>query len=106
MSAFARAIGALFRDRNMSASAVYRSGGDPLDPGLPVRVIKRAPDRFANFGEGRFVTESVMIDVQISEVAELAEGDTLEIAGTSYEVRGKPVRDSERLIWAAEARPL
>lgn len=102
MTAFAAAIGAMFRDRNMGVDALYRAGGS--GDGVPVRVIRRAPDRFGNFGEGRFVAEAVLIDVRISDVAQLARGDTFEIGAELFEVRSDPVRDSERLIWAAEAR--
>jgi len=104
MTAFAAAIAALFRDRNMAVDALYRAGGG--GDGVPVRVITRAPDRIGNFGEGRFVVEAILIDVRISDVALLERGDTFEIAGEIYEVRSDPVRDSERLIWAAEARML
>jgi len=104
MTAFAIATDILFTDPHLSLEAVYRAGG--AGAGQPVRVIRRAPDRLANFGEGRFVTESVLLDLRISDVAELAEGDTLEIEGVFYEIRSKPLRDSERLIWAAEARVL
>ena len=102
--AFAAAVNALFRDRHMSVAAIYRSGG--AGDGDPVRVIKRAPDRLANFGDGRFVSDSVLIDVRISEVSALKPGDTFEIGASIYEVRGEPVRDGERLTWAAEARAL
>lgn len=104
MNAFANAMDVLFTDPHHSHAALYRPGG--AGAGQPVRVIRRAPDRLANFGEGRFVTESVLIDVRISDVAALSGGDTLEVDGILYEVRGQPVRDSERLIWAAEARAL
>lgn len=102
--AFAAAIAAMFRDRNMAHAALYRAGGSGA--AVEVRVIKRAPDRIGNFGEGRFVADAVLIDVQISEVPELARGDTFEIGAEVFEVRSDPVRDSERLIWAAEARVL
>ena len=36
----------------------------------------------------------------------LADGDTLEIAGDFFTIRGEPRRDTERLIWHAEARAL
>ena len=102
--AFRAAIDAMFRDRHMASDALYRAGGSG-DP-VPVRVIKRAPDRIANFGDGRFVADAVLYDVRVSEVAVLAPGDTLEVAGVVYELRGEPVRDAERLVWAAEARAL
>lgn len=104
MNAFAAAIDVMFEDENMALDALYRAGG--AGSGVPVRVIRRAPDRFANFGEGRFVTDTVLIDVRTSEIAALSPGDTFEIAATVFEVRSEPVRDSERLIWAAEAREL
>lgn len=106
MSAFASAIAVLFRNPHLAADAVYRAGGDPMAEGLPVRVMTRAPDRFANFAEGRFVTESILLDVRTCDVERLERGDTFEIDGLIFEVRSDPVRDSERLVWAAEARPL
>lgn len=104
MSIFAAGLAAMFRDRNMAIDALHRAGG--AGAGVPVRVMKRAPDRLANFGEGRFVTDVVLLDVQLSEVPDLAPGDTFEIGGEIFEVRSEPVRDSERLVWAAEARAL
>ena len=104
MAAFRAAMDRMFRDPHMSVAATHRAGG--AGDGTPVRVIKRAPDRLASFGDGRFVAESVLIDVRISEVSDLEPGDTFEIGATIYEVRGEPVRDSQRLTWAAEARAL
>lgn len=123
MNAFAAGINAIFRDPNMSKSVLYRAGGEGV--GLPVRVIFRAPDRVANFGEGRFVTDTLFLDVRVSEVPDLQAGDTFQIgmlpggtvlsldfSGDQYlatelellEVRSDPVRDRERLVWAAEVR--
>ena len=104
MTAFSFAVDILFTDPNISADAVYYPGG--AEPGQPVRVMTRAPDRFASFGEGRFVAEAILIDVRTSEVAELRRGDTFEIGDRVLEIRSDPVRDSERLTWAAEAREL
>lgn len=96
------ATAALFLDPNLAQDAVWRSGG----AGAPVavRVMLRRPDAMTGFGEGRFVTDSVMIDVQCAALGALAPGDTFEIAGVSYEVRGEPVRDALRHVWKAEAR--
>lgn len=104
MNAFNAAIAAMFRDRNMAVDAVYRAGGSGA--AIPVRVIRRAPDRIGNFGEGRFVTDAVLIDVRVSDVDPLERGDTFQIADEFFEVRSDPVRDAERLIWAAEVRVL
>lgn len=102
MSAFATATAALFRDPNLAQGAVWRSGG----AGVPVavRVMLRRPDAVTGFGEGRFVTDSVMIDVECAALGALAHGDTFEIAGVTYEIRGEPLRDALRHVWKAEAR--
>ena len=102
MGAFATAVDVLFADPNLAVDAVYRAGG--ADPGIPVRVIVRRPDRVGEFGETRIVAETVMIDIRVSEVAAPAEGDTIEVNGTVYVIQGEPTRDAERLVWTIEAR--
>lgn len=102
MNAFAAGINAIFRDPNMAKHAFYRAGGEGI--GVPVRVIFRAPDRVASFGEGRFVTDTHFIDVRVSDVPNLEMGDTFDIGDLAYEVRSDPVRDREQLCWSAEVR--
>ena len=102
MTAFAAALGAIFADPNLSIGAVYRAGG--AGEGTPVRVMRRAPDSITDFGTGRFVTSSLRIDVLMADVAQLAAGDTFEIGAELLEVRGEPMRDTEHLVWTAEAR--
>lgn len=104
MNAFAASIDAIFRDPNMAVDALWRAGG--AGAGVPVRVIRRAPDRIANWGEGRFVTDTIFFDVRVSDVPALQPGDTFEIEGELFEVRSEPVRDRERLCSAAEVRAL
>ena len=102
MSAFANATASLFRDPNLAQDALWRSGG----AGAPValRVVLRRPDAVTGFGEGRFVTDGVMIDVECAALGTLAPGDTFEVGGVIYEVRGEPLRDALRHVWKAEAR--
>jgi hypothetical protein len=102
MSAFANATAALFRDPNLGQDALWRSGG----AGAPVavRVMLRRPDAVTGFGEGRFVTDSVIIDVECAALGALNPGDTFDIGGAIYEVRGEPLRDALRHVWKAEAR--
>ena len=104
MNAFAAGINAIFLDPHVARDGVHRAGGNGA--GTLVRVILRAPDRVANWGDGRYVTDTVFIDVRVAEVPALEAGDTFEIAGEIFEVRSDPVRDRERLCWAAEARRL
>ncbi len=100
---FVSAIDALFADPNLGSDAVYCAGGG--EPGIPVRVILRRPDRVGEFGETRIVAETLRIDVRVSDVAAPGEGDTVEVDGTVYVVQGAPIRDAERLVWTIEARP-
>ena len=102
-SAFATAIDVLFADPNLAVAAIYRAGG--VDPGTPVRVIVRQPDRVDTFGETRIASETTMFDVRVWEVAAPTEGDTIEVDGTVYVNQGEPIRDAERLLWTVEARP-
>ena len=104
MNAFAASIDLLFEDPNMAVDALYRAGGE--GSGVPVRVIRKAPDELANFGDSRFVTDTLTLDLRVSEVPSLSKGDTIEIASEVFEVRSEPVRDRERLVWSAEGRPL
>jgi hypothetical protein len=102
VTAFAAATSALFRDPNIAVDALYRPGG--IGVGVPVRVILAAPDRLAQFGEGRFVTDTVSLNIAVADAPDLAESDTVEINGTLYTTRGAPIRDADRLIWSVEAR--
>ena len=102
MTVFAAAIDALFADPNLAGDAVYRAGG--ADPGIAVRVIVRRPDRIGDFGGTRIASETATFDVRTAEIAEPAEGDTLDVDGITYIVQGTPVRDAERLVWTIEAR--
>lgn len=102
MTAFDMAAKAILADANMASDAIYRAGG--LGLGVAIRAIRRAPDRAATFGDGRFLSDSVLLDVSVADVRALAMGDTLEIGGVVYEVRSDPARDVERLFWTAEVR--
>lgn len=104
MGALAAMVNASFRDPNLALDAIYRAGG--AGGGASVRIIRRAPDRTATFGESRFVTDTNLIDVRTSEVAALDAGDTFQIGAEIYAVQGQPTRDSDRLVWSAEVRLL
>ena len=104
MTAFAIAATAMFRDPNIAVDALYRPGG--TGAGVSIRVVFSSPDQLAAFGEGRFVTDTVLIAVRVADAPDLAESDTVEIEGTLYTIRGAPVRDADRLVWSAEARAL
>ena len=100
---FAQALNDLFTDSNLGTNAIWRPGG--IDPGTPVRVIVRRPDRIGEFGETRIVAGSTVFEIRIAEAPTLAEGDTIEVDGEFHVVQGEPMRDAVCLVWTAEARP-
>ncbi|MCA3517443.1 MAG: hypothetical protein INF02_01960 [Phenylobacterium sp.] len=104
MTAFATATAALFRDRNIAVDALYRPGG--IGAGVSIRVVFSSPDQLAAFGEGRFVTDTVLIAVRVADAPGLGTGDTINVDGVQFEVRTDPVRDVDRLVWSAEVRAL
>ena len=103
MTAFGAAVDAIFADPHVARAALYRAGG--AGPGESVRIIRSAPDDVAAFSAGRFVVDTVLIDVRVAEVADLATGDRFELDGEVLEISGEPRRDALRLVWKAEARP-
>jgi len=104
LTAFDLATKSLFADQNLAVDALLRLGG--TGPALAIRVIRAMPDGFASFGEGRFVVDTVLLNIRLADAPALAAGDTVEIAGRLHEVQGTPTRDTNRLIWLAEVRAL
>ena len=104
MTAFDLATDSLFADQNLAVDALLRLDG--TGAALAIRVIRAMPDRFASFGEGRFVVDTLLLNIRLTDAPLLSAGDTVEIAGQLHEVQGTPTRDSNRLIWLAEARAL
>lgn len=104
MTAFDLATGSLFADQNLAVDALLRVGGS--GPAQSIRVIRAMPDQFASFGDGRFVVDTVLLNIRLTDAPALVAGDTVEIAGQLHEIQGTPTRDTGRLIWRAEARAL
>ena len=104
MTAFNLASDSLFTDQNLAIDAQLRLGG--TGPAQPIRVIRAMPNQFASFGEGRFVVDTLLLNIRLANASVLSAGGTVEIAGQSHEVQGTPTRDTNRLVWRAEARAL
>jgi hypothetical protein len=101
MSAFASAIDALFADPNMGEDALWKAGGVGL--GVAVRIIRKSPDRMAEFGESRAVLPAIGIDIRSSQVAAITEGDLIVIGAETFKVIGEPMGDSLGFVAACEA---
>ena len=103
MTALAMALDALFADANIARDAVYiADGGAPV----LVRVVARRADDVTGFGEARLWSETTRIDLRVAEVPEPRPGDRIEIGGEAFLIQGEPVRDSERLVWTVDLRPM
>jgi hypothetical protein len=101
MDAFASAIDALFADPNIGEDALWKSGG--VGPGVAVRVIRKSPDRVAEFGESRALLPTVGLDVRRSEAMTISEGDLIVIGAETLKIIGEPIGDALGLVSACEA---
>lgn len=80
-------------------SAIYREQGQ--GPGIPVAVIPSQPDETFVIQGQPLVREINRIRVMVSEVPNLAKGDTFTWDGVFYRVSGEPRRDDVRGTWVA-----
>lgn len=103
MNVFAAALDAIFDDPNMALDGWHRDGTGNV---TQVRLIMRNPDEVGIFNDGRFVTDSTILEVRLSEIPNMAPGDTVQIDGDIYEIRSEPRRDAQRMILRCEARLL
>ena len=103
MTVFAAALDRIYANPSMAAAAVWISATTSEE--MPIRVIRRAPDRITEFGAGRFVSDIMMVDVRVSDLPHPRPGDLIVIGVDSFTIQGEPVRDRERLIWSLDLRP-
>lgn len=101
MDAFAAAIDALFTDPNIGEDALWKAGG--VGAGVAIRIIRKSPDRMAEFGESRAVLPTVSIDIRRSQAATITEGDLIVIGAETYRIIGEPMGDALGLVSACEA---
>ncbi|MCE8523469.1 hypothetical protein KBY30_20990 [Ruegeria pomeroyi] len=103
MSAFAAAMDRIFAHASMAAPALWISATSSEE--RPIRVIVRAPDRITDFGAGRLVSDTTMVDVRVADLPTPRPGDLIVIGVDSHVIQGEPIRDRERLIWTLDLRP-
>lgn len=100
MSAFTSAIDALFADPNIGEDALWKAGG--VGAGVAVRIIRKSPDRMAEFGESRAVLSTIGIDIRRSQAATITEGDLILIGAETYRIIGEPMGDALGLVLGIE----
>jgi len=103
MNVFAAAVDRIYANPSMAVTALWISATTSEE--RPIRVIRRAPDRITEFGAGRFVSDTMMVDVRLSDLPDCHSGDLIVIDTDSFTIEGEPVRDRERLIWSLDLRP-
>ena len=103
MNVFAAAMDRIYANPSMAAAAVWISATTSEE--RPIRVIRRAPDRITDFGAGRFVSDTLMVDVRVSDLPDPRPGDLIVIGTDSFTIQGEPMRDGESLIWSLDLRP-
>jgi hypothetical protein len=99
--AFIAAIDALFADPNIGEDALWKAGGG--GPGVAVRIIRKSPDRLAEFGESRAVLPTLAFDIRRSQAASIADGDLIVIDAETFKIIGEPMGDALGLVSACEA---
>lgn len=97
MTAFTLAANAIFADTNMACDVVYLAGGRA--PLQTVRGILSAPDDTFQYQDATLSSDTTILSVRVSEIAEPRPGDRFRIAGVEYVADGEPRRDPLRLIW-------
>ena len=69
MSVFAAAMDRIFTHASMAAPALWISATTSEE--RQIRIIRRAPDRVTDFGAGRFVSDTTVVDVRVADVNDL-----------------------------------
>ena len=103
MSVFAAAMGRLFTHPDFGTAALWISATTSEE--RPIRVLIRAPDRVSDFGAGRFVSDTTMVEVRVGDLAAPRQGDVIVIGADSHVIQGEPLRDRDRSIWTLDLRP-
>ena len=92
MDAFASAIDTLFADPNIGEDALWKAGG--IGAGVAVRIIRKSPDRMAEFGESRAVLPTVGLDIRCSQATTITKGDLILIGAETFTIIGEPMSDA------------
>jgi hypothetical protein len=103
MSVLKAAMDRIFTHGSLAAPALWISATTSEE--RPIRIICRAPDRVTDFGAGRFVSDTTVVDVRVADLPTPRPGDVIVIGADSHVIQGEPLRDRERLIWTLDLRP-
>ena len=103
MNVFAAAVDLIYANPSMAVVALWISASTSEE--RSIRVIRRAPDRITEFGAAQFVSDTMLLEVRVADLADPRPGDLIVIGTDSFTIHGEPLRDSDRLIWTLDLRP-
>lgn len=92
----------LFEDPNMAVDAVYITDAGAISR---VRVMRHSTDPEIRALGSRIAADPNVFEVRASEVSKPGAGDQLRLGSDFFDVQGKPVLDSEGLVWTLDTRP-
>ena len=103
MTVFAAAMDRIFANPSMAVAAVWISATTSEE--RTVQAIRRAPDRIIEFGAARFVSDTVVLDVRVTDLADPRPSDLIVIGADSFTIQGEPTRDTDRPAFTAGRIP-
>lgn len=103
MNVFATALDRIFTLTSLALPAVWISATTSEE--RPIRVIRKAPDQVTGFGAARILSDTMSLDVRLSDLPDPHPGDLIVIGSESVLIEGEPIRDRERLLWTLTVIP-
>ena len=101
MNAFALAVDTLFEDPNIGDDAIVQGS-----PPRTIRVVRKMPDEVERFASRQILTGTLVLEVRAQDMAGIAVGTRILVAGAMRVVRGTPeYGDPDRLIARVDTVP-
>jgi len=95
-------MGALFNNPIIAKPATWTPQGGSS---APIQVVSKSPDTIIEYGASRILSDSLVVDIRVSDALGLTSGDAVTLDGVVYAVQGEPKRDRDHLIWTVELVP-
>jgi hypothetical protein len=95
MDPWQMALDAMFNGPGSQAAVFVQDA----EADVPVRIIRRGPDRLSRFGDTMILPDQHPIDVRKSEAAAPAVGDGFLLDGVMFAITVDPILDVEGLTW-------
>ncbi len=102
MSLFAADTAAIFAGP-LAVDAFYQ----PVNGfGFDIRVMRSAPDETIQIRDATLAAATSVFVIPVTTVPAPAKGDRITVAGETFEIQSRPMRDSRRLRWTINTRPV